>query len=95
MSEPDEWERELVARNLDLIFEFEKYVLEHPEFAERIPQGAIISLQLEGDEEFNRWSQELAKSQARAGQPLVYVGVKRLGSVRSRIEEMELEEVAP
>jgi hypothetical protein len=93
--ELNERERELVGRNLDLIFEFEKYVLEHPEFAERIPQEAIISLQVEGDEEFNRWSRGLARSQARAGQPLVYIRVKRLGPVRSRIEELELEGVAP
>jgi hypothetical protein len=28
-------ERRLIERNLDLIFEFEKYVLEHPEVGER------------------------------------------------------------
>jgi hypothetical protein len=28
-------EKKLVERNLDLIFEFEKYVLEHPEITEK------------------------------------------------------------
>ena len=83
--------KEMVDRNLDLTFEFEKYILEHPEYAERIPKEATISMQIEGDEEFNRWSRELAQSQAEAGQPIVYVRVKRLGAIRSRIEELELE----
>ena len=87
--------KEMVDRNLDLIFEFEKYILEHPECAERIPQEATISMQIEGDEEFNRWSRELAQSQAETGQPIVYVRVKRLGAIRSRIEELELEGVTP
>jgi len=91
MNEP----KEMVDRNLDLTFEFEKYILEHPEYSERIPQEATISMQIEGNEEFNRWSRELAQSQAEAGQPIVYVRIKRLGAIRSRIEELELERVAP
>ena len=35
-------ERQLVDKNLDLIFEFEKYVLEHPEFAKKIPRHAVV-----------------------------------------------------
>jgi len=95
MSEMKERERELVDKNLDLIFEFEKYILEHPEFAERIPQEATISMQIEGDGEFNRWSRELAQNQVEAGQSVIYIRVKRLGPIRSRIEELELEGVAP
>ena len=45
---------------------------------------------VEGDEEFNRWSQEGAKRQAEAGQPIVYVKIKRIQPIRSRIQEMEL-----
>lgn len=54
----------------------------------------IISLQVEGDEEFNRWSRKLAQSQAEERQPIICIRVKRLGPVRSRIEELELEGVA-
>ena len=28
-------EKKLIERNLDLVFEFEKYVLEHPEITEK------------------------------------------------------------
>jgi Family of unknown function (DUF5647) len=30
--------RKLVERNLDLIFEFEKYLLEHPEITKKSPE---------------------------------------------------------
>jgi len=70
------------------------YVLEHPEFAEDIPNGAIVAMQLEGDEEFNEWSRKLALSHAQEGQPIVYVKIKKLVPFRSRIEDLELERVA-
>jgi len=52
-------DKKMLDKNLDLIFEFEKYVLEHPGFAKRIPQNAIVSLRIEGDKAFNRWSRQL------------------------------------
>jgi hypothetical protein len=45
---------------------------------------------VEGDEEFNRWSQEGTKRQAEKDQPIVYVKIKRLQPIRSRIQEIEL-----
>lgn len=85
--------KEMVDRNLDLIFEFEKYILEHPEYGERIPQEATISMQLEGDEEFNRWARETASEQAEEGQRVVYITITKLGPVHSRIEELKLETI--
>jgi len=43
-------------KNSALVKEFDRYVLEHPEFAENIPDNALVVMQLEGDEEFNQWS---------------------------------------
>jgi hypothetical protein len=77
-------------KNAELVTEFDRYVREHPEFAERIPNDALVAMLVEGDEEFNRWSRESAKQQAEKGQPVVYVKIKRIQPVRSRIEEMEL-----
>jgi len=84
----------LEKRNSILGLEFDRYIREHPEFAERIPDNAHIILLLEGDKEFNEWSINLGKKQAEKGQPLVYVKIKRLGPARSRIEDLELEQVA-
>jgi len=77
-------------RNSDLVTEFDRYVREHPEFADQIPDGALVAVLLEGDEEFNRWSRDGARRQAEQGQPIVYVKIKQLEPVRSRIKEAEL-----
>ena len=42
-------EKKLIERNLDLIFEFEKYVLEHPEITKKIPRDAIVFMKVAGD----------------------------------------------
>ncbi len=81
-------------KNAEMIYEFDMYVLEHPEFAENIPQGAIVAMQIDRDEEFNAWSKRLAESQAEKGQPIVYVKIKKIKPLRSRIEKVELERVA-
>jgi len=77
-------------RNAELVTEFDRYVREHPDFAERIPDNALVAMLVEGDEEFNQWSQEGAKQQAEKAQPIVYVKIKKIQPIRSRIQEMEL-----
>jgi hypothetical protein len=83
-------DRLMVEKNLDLIFEFEKYVLAHPETTTRIPQGAVIAMQVEGDKRFNQWSRKVGERHAKEGQPLVCVTIKKIGPVRSRIERLEI-----
>jgi len=73
-----------------LVTEFDRYVVEHPEFAEKIPQNAQIVLQVEGDDEYNRWSRELADRQREPGQSVIYVKVKGLKPVTSRLIEPEV-----
>ena len=79
-------------KNTDLIKEFNRYIREHPEFADSIPDNAIVIMQLEGDEDFNKWSLKLVKSHVENGKPLVYVRIKRIKPIRSRIEELELKQ---
>jgi hypothetical protein len=77
-------------KNAEMVTEFDRYVREHPDFADRIPDNALVAMLVEGDEEFNQWSQEGAKRQAEKGQPIVYVKIKRIQPIRSRIQEMEI-----
>ncbi len=77
-------------RNSVLGMEFDRYIREHPEFAEDIPDNAQVILLLEGDEDFNEWSTRIGKEQAEKGQPIVYISIKKMAPVRSRIKEMEL-----
>lgn len=84
-------DEEFADRNLDLIFKFEKYVVDHPEVAERIPDDAIVAMQVEDDDAFNHWSRKLAQEQADDEHPIIYVTIKKMASVRSRIEDLELQ----
>ena len=70
--------------------EFDRYIREHPEFAEKIPDNAQVILLLEGDEGFNKWSMCIGKEQAAQDQPLLYVTIKKLAPAHSRIEELSL-----
>lgn len=82
-------------KNTELTKEFNRYVREHPRFAEQIPNDAVVILQLEGDEEFNAWTHKLAESRRSEEAPLVVVRIKKLKPLLSRIEQIELEQVIP
>lgn len=77
-------------RNSILGMEFDRYVREHPEFCERIPDNAHVVLLLEGDKEFNDWSTSLAKQQSDKDQPIIYATIKKMAPARSRIRDLEL-----
>lgn len=77
-------------RNSLLGMEFDRYLREHPEFTEKIPNNAHVILLIEGDEEFNKWSAHIGKEQTAPDQPLLYVTIKKLAPAHSRIEELSL-----
>ncbi|HHT9135979.1 MAG TPA: DUF5647 family protein [Candidatus Wunengus sp. YC60] len=77
-------------RHAILVAEFDRYVVEHPEFAVKIPQNAQIVLQVEGDGEYNSWSRQLADKQRESGQIVVYVKVKGLKPAKSRLIKPEV-----
>ena len=81
-------------QNTELIKEFNRYVREHPQFAEQIPNDAVVILQLEGDVEFNAWARQLAESRRVERARVIIVKIKKLRPLRSRIEQLELEQVA-
>ena len=83
-----------LEKNSVMVREFDRYIIEHPEFAEKIPDNALVVMQIEGDEEFNGWARETASKAAEKGQPLVYVTITEFKPVRSRIEKLRLEMAA-
>lgn len=88
-------QKTMVERNLDLIFEFERYVLERPGFAKRIPQDAVVVLQVKDDDAFNRWSRRLGERQAKEEhRPVVHITISKMGPLRSRIEALGMERAA-
>ena len=78
-------------KNSSLVKEFDRYILEHPEFADRLPDNALVVIQIEGDEEFNRWARQAAQEAAEKDTPIAYVTITEIKPVRSRIESLRLE----
>ncbi|MCI2430465.1 hypothetical protein LM602_08070 [Candidatus Acetothermia bacterium] len=84
-------EEELYKRKSgELGLEFDRYVVEHPEILAKIPDGAVICLQTQDDPEFNAWSRRLAEQVKDSDSQIVYVYVKELRPLRSRIRELDL-----
>lgn len=74
-----------------MALEFNRYAIEHPEITERIPSPARVILLVEGDREYNEWAKRLAEHKARTDdRPLVYLNIRKLRPIQSRIEELEL-----
>jgi len=87
-------EAKLVEKNLELSFEFTRYLLDHPELEERIPKGAQVILLPDYDEELKRFNLKNAQ-QREKDQPIVYVRIKKLASGRtSRLVGTKIERVA-
>jgi len=71
-------EKEFVEKNIRLSFEFSKYLLEHPELEEKIPEGAEVVILLEDDPEFNKKAKLLAEKSKKEGRTVVFVKTKGL-----------------
>jgi len=83
--------KRFVEKNTILVREFDRYIQEYPEFADKLPNNALIVMQIEEDEEFNKWARETAQNVAEKDNPVVYVTITELKPVRSRIEKLRLE----
>lgn len=76
----------IVEKNLTLSFEFERYLLEHPELLARIPSGAEVVLLPKDDPELYRINLESAQnSKFTTDEPVVYIEIEALRPARSRL----------
>ncbi|MEK7296885.1 MAG: DUF5647 family protein [Planctomycetota bacterium] len=83
--------KKFVEKNSMLVKEFDRYVLEYPVFADKIPDNALVVMQMEGDDDFNNWARKTAQNIAEKNTPIVYITITELKPVRSRIEKLKLE----
>ena len=77
-------------KNAELLTEFDRYVVEHPQITNAIPDGALVAMEVEDDQDFNDWSRQTARTQAEPGQEIVFIKIKKLRPVQSRIEELAI-----
>ena len=87
-------QQELFSKNLILSTEFDRYVLEHPEFAQEIPANAQVVLLPADDPELRQKNLELAKAQREPGQPVIYVEIESfsLGSDRANTLKINIKQ---
>jgi len=78
-------DEEIFEKNLILSTEFDRYVLEHPEFAKKIPVNAQIVLLPEDDAELCKKNFEIAKVQREPGQPVIHVQIEKVAPQMSRL----------
>jgi len=77
----------ITEKNITLSFEFERYLLEHPEMLEQIPEGAEVALLPKDDPELYRINLEAAQKahQESKGGAVVYVEIEAIAPQRSRL----------
>jgi hypothetical protein len=70
---------DFALKQQELTAEFAQYVVDHPEVDEVLPERSYLYFEVAGEEEFNRYSRDLAERQLREeGLPIVCVRVKGL-----------------
>ena len=88
-------EQAFFERSLELATEFDRYILAHPEVAERIPPDALVVFQLSDDPAFSKRSLELARARREPDQPMVLVQVQTLRPpLESRLVDPRIEPVS-
>jgi len=81
---------DLWLRSLTLIHEFERYIHDHPRFADRIPYGAQVVLLPTYDEELRQYNFQNAEMNREKGRPVVFIEIDELRPARSRIRRLKI-----
>ncbi len=84
-------EQEIFTKNLIFSTEFDRYIIEHPEFAAKVPLNAQVVFLPDDDEELCRVNMEIAEKQREEGQQVVYVHIGGVSPQLSRLTRVSLE----
>lgn len=82
---------ELATKNIILCGEFTKYILDHLDFLERIPDDAHIILLPEDDPQLCEENRKIARKRLEEGETVVYVKVERILPEESRLVNPQIE----
>ena len=75
-------ETELAKKNMEVAFEFSRFLLTHPELDDRIPENAMIVFEVSDDPNLTRYNHTVAHRNKEANQPVVTVRIKGLAPTR-------------
>ena len=84
---------DLFKKNHILGVEFDRYLLEHPELLEQIPENAEVYLLPEEDPELSQENLKIAETQKAKGGRIVLVKIGKLSPPRSRLLDVRLEAI--
>ena len=82
---------DLFKKNHILGVEFDRYLLEHPEVLEEIPEDAEIYFLPEDDPELLEENFKMAEAHRASGKKVVLVKIGKLSPPRSRLQNVRLE----
>jgi hypothetical protein len=83
---------EIFYKNSVLGFEFDKYLIEHPELSAKIPNNALIVILPQDDPELCKINLKLSEDLRERNQPVLYVRVGKIAPPRkSRLVKPKLE----
>ena len=75
-------ETELAKKNVEISFEFSRFVLNNPEMDRKIPDDAVVIFDVANDPELTAYNRRLAKRQKGSNQSFVVVHIKGLAPSR-------------
>ena len=84
---------DLFKKNHVLGVEFDRYLLEHPEVLEQIPEGAEVYFLPEEDAELSQENLRIAETQKAKGGKIILVKIGKLSPQRSRLQDVRLESI--
>ena len=70
--------KEFTDKRISLGFEFQRYLIVHPEMSQKIPERAQIFFILEDDAEFTQQEMGLVKKAQQEMEPIVFVKVEKI-----------------
>ena len=84
---------DLFKKNHVLGVEFDRYIMEHPELLEQMPENAEIYFLPEDDPDLAQENLKIAESQKAEGKRVVLVRISKLSPPRSRLQNVRLESI--
>jgi len=85
---------DLFEKNHLLGVEFDRYLLEHSELLEQIPDNAEIYFLPEEDPDLSQENLKIVEAQKAKGRKIVLVRIGRLSPPRSRLQDVRLESIS-
>lgn len=69
--------------------EFNKYLIDHRDIAEKIPRNSLIIFKVDGASDFNSWSEEVSRKNSEKNQPIIFVNIKKWRQ-KASVEELDV-----